>query len=205
MDVGGNNSRSTYTTWGNTFYGDYTSYILEFDANFTVTTTNSKNQSSCFAIMADGYTLPNANYSYESKYLFKMASTANTTTFTINDTESATFTMPVGVWCHYTVVVDGTANTAAYTITNKNNDSEVAKGTYNIPDGTSYKAVGMYYLSGRYNSIGMFDNISITTEVAGDVANAPSVIMTGVKGENTAISRYDVMLQCSLLFRLDLY
>ena len=184
MDVGGNNSRSTYTTWGNTFYGDYTSYILEFDANFTVTTTNSRNQSSCFAIMADGYTLPNANYSYESKYLFKMASTANTTTFTINDTESATFTMPVGVWCHYTVVVDGTANTAAYTITNKNNDSEVAKGTYNIPDGTSYKAVGMYYLSGRYNSIGMFDNISITTEVAGDVANDPSVIMTGVKGEN---------------------
>ena len=184
MNVGNNNSRSTYTVWGSNFYGNYNTYTLEFDANFTVLTNNTRNQTSNFAIMADGYTLPNANYGYESKYLFKIASTPNTTTFTINDTESATFTMPVGVWCHYTVVVDGTANTATYTITNKNDNSEVAKGTYNIPEGTSYKAVGMYYLSGRYWSVGMFDNISITTEVAGDVANDPSIVMTGVKGEN---------------------
>ena len=173
------NTRSSYTVWGSSFYDSYTTYTLEFDANFTVTTSNTRNQSSSFTVMAD--VIPSANSDYASKYLFRIVSEANTTTFKVNGSETS-FTMPVGVWCHYTIEVDGANGTAKYTIINKSTTTELATGTYDIPDGTSYKAAGMYYLCGRYNSIGQFDNISITTEVSGDVANDPTISLTGVDG-----------------------
>ena len=201
MSVGSNNSRSTYTTWGNSFYGDHTTYTLEFDANFTVQTNNTKNQSSSFAVMADGYTLPSANWGYNSTFLFKIENTANTTTFTVNGSET-TFDMPVGEWCHYTIVVDNSKRTAVYTITNKSTFTQVVTGTYNLPEGTSYKAVGMYYLSGRYWSVGNFDNISITTEVNEEIVSAPAItvdyaganrtvtIAPGVSSESNAVTTY---------------
>ena len=181
------NTRSSYTTWGNTFYADYTTYTIEFDANFTFTTGNTRNQASSFAIMADGYVLPSANYEYSSDYIFKITSSANSTTFSVN-AEDATYTMPTNVWCHYSIVVDGTAGTATYTITNKSTSSQLATGTYNIPDGKSYKAVGMYFNCGRYNSVGKFDNIIITTEVDEEVVSDPAIGVPVYAGANRTVT-----------------
>ena len=91
--------------------------------------------------------------------------------------------MPVNVWCHYTIEVDASAKTAKYTIKNKTTNDEVATGTYSIPETTSFKAVGMYYLCGRYWSVGQFDNIKISTETTGDIANPAAVALKGINGK----------------------
>ena len=187
MSVGNNNSRSTYTTWGSAIYGDYKTYTLEFDATLTLSTNNVNNQSTSFAIMADGYALPTANYSYSSDYIFKITSVANSTTFSINE-EGTTYEMPKDVWCHYSIVVDGDDGTATYTITNKSTSTQLATGTYNIPSGKGFKAVGMYYLSGRYGAVGKFDNISITTEVDEEVVSIPTISEPVYAGANRTIT-----------------
>ncbi len=161
------NSRSAYTNWGTYFYAGYDRYILEFDANLYFILTNTGNQVSELTVMASGYTTPSNNYTFLSSnsnknYLFNIIreDVYNSTTFYLNETTN-TVTIPSGAWCHYKLVVDGVARTVKYTITNISTNAELANGTYNLPDETDYRATGLYYQCGRYESVGKFDNIIV--------------------------------------------
>ena len=179
---GGANSRTAYSyfyTSGSDFYGDYTSYTLEFDVLFTAI---GNSQDSQLAILPNGVS-STANASVSS-YLFALNWSANSKDLYVNGSSTEKASITTGHWNHIKLDVDGTEGTVAYAITDNSTNTVLVSGNSAIASGVSFKAYGIHFLSGRYYADTSFDNISITTEVAGDVANDPSVIMTGVKGEN---------------------
>ena len=180
---GNSNSRSTYTTFGSDFYGDYSTYTLEFDAALTP----GNNQTTQLAVMTSGYKKPDNNSLFTDKnsgcnYLFVATSTPNTTKMKLNEDESSTYNNVNGVWCHYKFIVDIKNSIVNYSIVNKSNEATVVSGEYSLPNGTDAKAVGIYFLSGRYYGVLNFDNLLITTEVENDVANIPELYLKKVNG-----------------------
>lgn len=181
--VGTNNSRSTYTrfypTAGEGFYGENTTYSLEWDMSLV----GGNNQTSGFAVMPDGVNVPSNNNRWSNDgraYLFNMdQSAAGASTWTINGAAEAT-EIPSGEWCHYTLDVDGAAGTVAYTITQ--GDQTIASGTYTIPEGTSYQAWGLYLLSGRYQAVSKFDNVKAYVWVDGAVSEDPEFTFKSLYG-----------------------
>lgn len=176
---GNANSRTAYTYFnGSTsFFEDYKTYTLEFDVLFTAIGTN---QSSQLAILPDGVN-STTNGSVSSS-LFALSWEANSTTFKVNGSDTETVTVTKGNWNHVKLVVDGDAGSIAYTIIDKKTNTVILSGSSDIASGVSYKARGIHFLSGRYWADTSFDNISITTEVAGDVANVPTINLTGLNG-----------------------
>lgn len=184
--TGGSRSAST-TFWNaaNDFYGDVTNYTLQFDASITVGSDINNNRHAELSIMTDGGKLKNnddyADNNSNANYLFDLASTSTSGEFSIN--KGTGFLYPVSEWLHYSIVVDVEARTAITTIT-KTDGSVVSTDTLNLPEGTSTKATGIFYLSNRSFGVLKIDNILITTMTDVDVANAPTVQLTGVDGSS---------------------
>src|SRR5574344_707778 len=191
--VGTSSSRSCQTlfyTTGNDFYSTYTSYTIDFDCAISA----GNKDGSELVVACDGFTAPTSKNYYVftannngANYLLNLANTGNSNSFTINQ-GSSTVSLTKGAWYHYKLVVDGSASTVNYTITLVSDGSTAATGTYTIPSGTSYKSQGLYFLDGRYYGVGKFDNISITTEVTADVANKPTITLTGISGTQRTYS-----------------
>jgi hypothetical protein len=180
------NDRSCQTLWykaGSDFYGDFKSYTVEFDANITA---GNNHRTTELAVMSEGGKIAaNNNYAAansNAQFLFDLTNTTDATTFVVCGDATHTITLPTGVWCHYKLQIDAAAKTVAYTVINNTDNTSIVSGTYTLPDATNYKAIGIYYLSGRYQGIGCFDNIKVSTQLAVDVANDPKVELTKVKG-----------------------
>lgn len=128
-------------------------YDLEFDLQLTA----GNNQATEFAVTTENmtYTDGNMNNGIASGCLFKLSST-NSTTWTINDSDSVV--IPQATWVHVKAEVDTTAGTVKLTITNgttvlySSNVSAVGAGTLK----------GMYIRGGRYNSVTCVDTITVT-------------------------------------------
>ena len=181
--VGTANSRSTYTrfypTAGAGFYGEIDIYSLEWDMSLL----GGNNQTSGFAVMPDGVGIPSNNNRWSNDgraYLFNMdQSAAGASTWKINGAEEAT-EIPSGEWCHYTLDVDGRTGTVLYTITQ--GDKTIATGSYTIPEGVSPLAWGFYFLNGRYQAVGKFDNIQAYIWVEGAVSEDPEFVFKSLYG-----------------------
>lgn len=188
------NDRSASTTWwssDNDFYGDVTNYTLQFDASITAGNNHFTTE---LAVMTDGGRIKNnSNYASNNSngnYILDLTNNTDQTTFSVNGGTAMQLT--VGEWLHFNIYVDVAARTAVATITNKSDGSVVANSTLSLPEGTSTRATGIYYLAGRYNNVLKIDNILITTQTEGDVANKPTVTLTGLNGtERTYTIAYD--------------
>ena len=157
-------NRSFYTLFGKNLSG-IKSYSIELDA--IVRAGNVAERSGTdFVIMSKGAVIPttkNIGYGYNAdkcnaprtNYLFRMTA-ANSQTFTINESTTQNIN---AVWTHFVINIDTEARTATYTLTQ--GTSVVAQGTFNIPDGTSCEAFGLFILDGRGIGDTCIDNIRI--------------------------------------------
>ena len=154
------NSRSNFTLFSS---GDLEEYSLEFDFALTAGTKDASE----VAVMADGGQRENNKYYRDTNgnanYLLDLTSTgAYSNTYVINSISSQTVDLPAGTWCHVQLDVNAERRTVAYTISQRAWGTVLARGTFNLPEGTSHTTVGIYYLSGRYNATAKFDNIVIS-------------------------------------------
>ena len=190
------NGRYAYTNFfenntsaTSTFYKSYTSYTLSFDALLL----GSSRQPSELVVMANGHSMPGSvNKRYRmvnakdyvegtNKYLLFLQSTdvgdngsadaAVYQKFYINQT-STTVTLPKDAWCTYTLNV--TPTKVYYTIINKSTSATLQSGEYDIPDGQSNLAQGIFTFLHKQGTSGAgsggqggcldIDNISIRIE-----------------------------------------
>lgn len=157
-------NRSAYTLFG-TDLANIKRYNIELDAIVRAGTVADRSVTD-FVIMSKGAVIPttkNIGYNYNgdkcnaagTKYLFRMTA-ANSQTFTINETTTQDIS---AVWTHFVISVDTEARTATYTLTQ--GGTVVATGTFDIPEGTSCEAYGLFVLDGRGYGDTCIDNISI--------------------------------------------
>ena len=165
------NSRSNFTLFDVEELARRNRYTLEFD--FALTAGNK--DASELAVMAVGGVRVDNKYYHERNselhYLLDLTSTgANSNTYVINGNSSHTVDLPSGVWCHARLDVDADARSVAYVISRRDTRAKLVKDVYWLPEATSHVASGLYYLSGRYNATGKFDNIVLARTVdMGDV------------------------------------
>lgn len=186
---GNTNDRSAHLLWGESLVKEagVTAYTVKFDFCFSAFGNN--HVTSEIALMSDETTCTskaNGNFKNNStNCLFDLSEASSNTasatdrTFIINGDEGSTANLTQGVWYTVTLVVDTEAKTVDYNVCTLTGDA-VASGIYEFPEDCNPWATGIYYLAGRYWNVGQFDNINITSEVAGDIANAPSASLTGV-------------------------
>lgn len=186
---GNTNDRSAHLLWGESLVKEagVTAYTVKFDFCFSAFGNN--HVTSEIALMSDETTCTskaNGNFKKNStNCLFDLSEASSNTasatdrTFIINGDEGSTANLTQGVWYTVTLVVDTEAKTVDYNVCTLTGDA-VASGIYEFPEDCNPWATGIYYLAGRYWNVGQFDNINITSEVAGDIANAPSASLTGV-------------------------
>lgn len=214
------NGRYAYTDFfanntaaASTFYSSYTTYTLTFDAILT----GASRQPSELVVMANGHSNPAAagkrylmvnsgNYNEgTNKYLLFLqntdvtdnGSTDNATIqkFYINKT-SKTVTLPTDAWCTFTLEV--TSTKVDYTITNKSTSAVLQSGSYDIPDGQSYLAQGIFTFlhksgtsssgsGGRKGRLDI-DNILITTVTDNEIVSAPVIGTPSYAGDNRTVT-----------------
>lgn len=177
------NSRTAYWQFGTLDMGN-NPFVIEFDASIKP----GNNQTTQLAVMA-GQGLV-ANGIYDSNYLFSAVNGgANSTTYTINN--GGTVIIPSGSWCHYRIEVYPQNSEAKWTITNGN--ASVGNGTYTLPSGTGTTPTGIHFLSGRYQSVLTFDNLSIK-EISADLSTftftEPGTLRVTVKGDASTADNF---------------
>ncbi len=177
------NSRTAYWQFGTLNMGN-NPYVIEFDASIKP----GNNQTTQLAVMA-GQGLV-ANGIYASNYLFSAVNAgANSTSYTING--GGAVTIPNGTWCHYRIEVYPHNSEVKWKITNGN--ASVGNGTYALPLGTGTIPTGIHFLSGRYQSVLTFDNLSIK-EVSADLSTftftEPGTLRVTVKGDASTADNF---------------
>ncbi|MBR2154425.1 MAG: hypothetical protein IJ901_07415 [Bacteroidaceae bacterium] len=156
-------------------FADYTNYTIEFDAAFRSGSTNRTGGNSLTLKSTKG------------SEIFKMATpteqvNAGNLVFTVSGAaEGKEITLTSLAWYHFKF--DITTTSVTYTITLGSDNSAVKNGTGTLAI-TDSKIQQIYFGTARNYGQTRFDNIDIYTSVSGDVANDPTITMTGVKGEN---------------------
>lgn len=166
------NNRSAYSLFDGINFTSITSYAIEFDAALTagIDTRNTTASNTDFVVMSKGAVIPtkiNVGYGYNASkcnapgcnYLFRLNSSGTgNQTFIINESE-ATVTLLPSTWYHYSIDIDIVTKTATYTIIG--NNGIMATGFFDLPEGTSCEAYGLFILDGRYGGNTCIDNIRI--------------------------------------------
>jgi len=156
FDLGSTNTRYAYTRLSSVDVSQCNKYAIEFDVALQ---SGSKDPTEC-CVMSKGGTNPSNywdNYAAindNNNMLFDITAPANSTTYTVNGTETTT-TLDKDSWYHITLEVDRMANTVAWAISNG------SKGVFTLPEGTSSEVDGFYFVMGRNYSKLRFDNIRI--------------------------------------------
>ena len=200
------NNRSAYTLFERADFTNVTSYAIEFDAALTAgkDTKNTTASNTDFVLMSKGAIIPtnvNVGFGYNgskcnapgANYLFRLNSSGTgNQTFTINES-MMTVSLSASNWYHFSLSIDVIAKTATYTISQ--GSEIIATGIYNIPDGTSTDACGIFVLDGRYYGNTCIDNIHIY-RTDGAMFAFPSVgtltVTTSYPGCQSATATYEV-------------
>ena len=184
FSVGGNNGRSCYNTWGNDIYTDQLAegtYHLEFEWAYA---TPANNQFGTEISIYSG-TKPAANNGVlhaKDNTLFSVTESAdNHELFFINGDANTTFSVSGGAWFKVLLDFNVTTRTMAWRIVDQlTGETEFASGTREFAEGTDMLAAGMNIYDARYYSVVQIDNIKVQVITATDIANIPSVALTGV-------------------------
>ena len=156
VNLGSTNTRYAYTRLSNVDVSQCSKYAIEFDLALKWGNTDPTE----FCVMSKGGTNPSNkwdNYAAINEYknmLFDITAPKYSTTYTVNGTETTT-TLDADTWYHFTLEVDCTAGTVAWSISNGD------KGTFTFPEGTSSEVDGFYLVAGRSYSAIKLDNIRI--------------------------------------------
>ena len=100
--------------------------------------------------------------------------------FYINGDENNKVTLAEGGWYEIAITVNTEARTTAYEIYDMIADAVIAKGNSTIPEYASVWADKLNVLLGRYNSIAQLDDIKVQAHTDTDIANDPTIALTGV-------------------------
>ena len=156
----GENSRSSYSNF-EVDLSKKAEYIVEFDASFTP----SNKDASQFVLKTGS--IPAANLSYTSDYLFKLQENGNSTTWTINDVATTTVNLGSGKWYHYKLYADVAKELLSVTITD-DNGTKIADKVIVPTNGNIKTLKGIYLLNGRYYAKNKIDNILVRDVADGD-------------------------------------
>ena len=183
------NDRSAHNLWGADLINaaNVTSYTVSFE--FNPFAWGNNHTTSEFTLMSDETTCvkkPNANYRAGStEWLFDLtqlnttaAAASGSMPFAINGDSTKTVNLSSGNWYHVDITVNTEARTVDYQIVTAGEDPVI--GTYDVPEGVSMVATGLYFLGGRYTPTQYFDNIFITSDVDGDFANVPTASLSNI-------------------------
>ena len=192
------NDRSAHLLWGTDLIksANVASYTVSFEMSATAWGYNHSTTE--YTIMSDETNCtkkPNNNFRANSaNWLFdltqipeasggKALAATGDQVFAINGDSAYTVTLSSGVFYKVTLDIDTIARTVDWKIENPAKNVTVASNTYTVPEGTSMIATGLYFLGARYNHNQVFDNIRVSTYVDEDVANNPSVALTGINNQ----------------------
>ena len=192
------NDRSAHLLWGTDLIKseNVASYTVSFDMSATAWGNNHSTTE--YTIMSDETNCtkkPNNNFRANSaNWLFdltqipeasggKALAATGDQVFAINGDSAYTVTLSSGVFYKVTLDIDTIARTVDWKIENPAKKVTVASNTYTVPEGTSMIATGLYFLGARYNHNQVFDNIRVSTYVDEEVANNPSVALTGINNQ----------------------
>lgn len=192
------NDRSAHLLWGTDLIKseNVASYTVSFDMSATAWGNNHSTTE--YTIMSDETNCtkkPNNNFRANSaNWLFdltqipeasggKALAATGDQVFAINGDSAYTVTLSSGVFYKVTLDIDTIARTVDWKIENPAKEVTVASNTYTVPEGTSMIATGLYFLGARFNHNQVFDNIRVSTYVDEDVANNPSVALTGINNQ----------------------
>lgn len=192
------NDRSAHLLWGTDLIKseNVASYTVSFDMSATAWGNNHSTTE--YTIMSDETNCtkkPNNNFRANSaNWLFdltqipeasggKAVAATGDQVFAINGDSAYTVTLSSGVFYKVTLDIDTIARTVDWKIENPAKKVTVASNTYAVPEGTSMIATGLYFLGARYNHNQVFDNIRVSTYVDEEVANNPSVALTGINNQ----------------------
>ena len=184
FSLGNNNGRSCYNTWGSEMYTDQLAegtYHLEFEWAYA---TPANNQFGTEISIYSG-TKPAANNGVlhaKDNTLFSVTESAdNHELFFINGDANTTFSVSGGAWFKVLLDFNVTTRTMAWRIVDQlTGETEFASGTREFAEGTDMLAAGMNIYDARYYSVVQIDNIKVQVITATDIANIPSVALTGV-------------------------
>lgn len=173
-------------------YTDVTTYSIEFD--FLIA---QGSKTANFAIMSESaWSSWTTNYGYRwatgskteshNPFLLYFTIPGNGTTATFNETTDETFAFTQKTWYHFKVDVDATNRVVSYTATKYGDTGAAFSGSYTMPEGESTNCKGFYERNNRYNydpGAICIDNVSIYTMVSGEVAQNPTITLSGVNGK----------------------
>lgn len=184
FSLGGNNGRSCYNTWGSELYTDRLddgTYHIEFEWAYASLATNQfGTEISIFS--GEKPAGNNKTLNAEANTLFSITESAdNHNLFFINGDASNTFAVEAGAW--FAVLLDVNVNTRTIEwriVDQLTRQDTKASGTRTFAEGTDMLASGLNIYNARYQSIVQLDNLLVQVFTSYDIANEPTVALTGV-------------------------
>lgn len=181
----GQNSRSANVIWGKDIYTDALvdgTYHMQFDWSYAANADNQY-QSEVMVFTDDKPAANNAQLfeNASAHFLFSLSQLDAALNFAINGDRANLFVPELGAWYIISLDVNVNTNKVDWKIMDIT-ESVKASGTRDLPEGTDPYAAGINTHSGRYNSRQLFDNIAVQVITDYDIANIPSIALTGVNG-----------------------
>ena len=196
----GSNDRGDYFLTAGTYPNEEYTIELDFfyskgskDANFAVMSASATTAESSSGWVPNwGYHWANGQSAVShNAYLFFMSCANGGLTATINEQDNDTFTFIDWKWWHLNLTVNPIDRTVAYTITQKDDESNTHSGSYSQPAGESSECMGVYVRNNRYaydpGTWGI-DNVEIYYMVNEEVVEDPTISISAVNGAERTVT-----------------
>jgi hypothetical protein len=193
FSLGSNNGRSCYNTWGSEIFTDQLAegkYHIEFEWAYATPANNQFGTEIAIYNAACNAIASNGNINANENTLFSVTESAdNHELFFINGDTNNTFAVSGGAWFKVLLDVDVTARKIEWRIVDQlTGETEFAAGTREFAEGTDMLAAGIKIYNARYLSVVQIDNLKVQVITSYDIANNPSVALTGVFNEQRTYS-----------------
>ncbi len=192
FSLGNSNGRSCYNVWGANIFTDQIAegtYHLEFEWSYA-TPANNQFGTEISIFSGEKPAGNNKTLNAEANTLFSVTESAdNHELFFINGDATNTFAVSGGAWFKVLLDVDVNNRKINWRIVDQlTGETEFAAGTREFAEGTDMLAAGMNIYNARYLSVVQIDNLKVQVITSYDIANEPSVALTGVNNEERTYS-----------------
>ena len=187
FSLGASNGRSCYNIWGSDVYTDKLPtgvYHVEFEWCYNALANNQfGTEISLFS--GEAPAANNAVLNAKDNTLFSVTESAdNHNLFFVNGDTEKTFSVDEGAWFKVLVDVDVNAHKLTYQVVDQLSGQEVyAEGTREFAEDADMLISGINIYNARYQSIVQIDNLMVQVITDYDIANVPSIALTGVYNE----------------------
>lgn len=171
---------------------DTEGYVIEFDALLRSGARIDRSQSQFIVATQDPNSYGNTGFYTGSDYVFSLSqptrdASSYSTAWYVNDKEHTTspITLEYRQWYHYKITV---SKTSIDYVISTSDGIETASGSKDVSYESVPQITGFWTLAGREGGLINFDNLEIYDYVAGIVANAPIITLTGINGTQRTYS-----------------